>query len=258
MMGIDRRPGEAFISRTDSMMVISINPAKDSISVLSIPRDLYVQIPGHGQERINTALVYGSRGGDYLNGAALAMETVSYNLNIPIDHYILVDFGAFIRIIDILGGIDIEVPYNISDPEYPDMNYGYDPFYLSAGLQHLDGSTALKYARTRHQDSDFQRASRQQQVLMAVRNKALGLGFTDLVRRAPDLYRQIEEGIRTDLGLDNMVRLAMTVNDVPQENIRSAVLDGNYVTSYRAPNGAAVLLLQQDAAIPLINSLFFD
>jgi LCP family protein required for cell wall assembly len=258
MMGIDRRPGEAFISRTDSMMVISINPAKDTISVLSIPRDLYVQIPGHGQERINTALVYGSRGGDYLSGAALAMETVSYSLNIPIDHYILVDFGAFIRIIDILGGIDIEVPYNINDPEYPDMNYGYDPFYLSAGLQHLDGATALKYARTRHQDSDFQRASRQQQVLMAVRSKAIGLGLTDLVRRAPDLYRQIQEGIRTDLGLDDMVRLAMTVNNVPKENIRSAVLDGNYVTSYRAPNGAAVLLLQQDAATPLINSLFFD
>jgi LCP family protein required for cell wall assembly len=193
-----------------------------------------------------------------LNGAALAMETVSYNLNIPIDHYILVDFGAFIRIIDILGGIDIEVPYDINDPEYPDMNYGYDPFYLSAGLQHLDGTTALKYARTRHQDSDFQRAARQQQVLMAVRNKALSLGLTDMVRRAPDLYRQIEEGIRTDLGLDDMVRLAMTVNDVPKENIRSAVLDGNYVTSYRAPNGAAVLLLQPDAATPLINSLFYD
>ncbi len=258
LMGIDRRPGEAFISRTDSMMVISVNPAKNTISVLSIPRDLYVQIPGRGQERINTALVYGSRDGDYLNGAALAMETVSYNLNIPIDHFVMVDFGAFVRIIDILGGIDIEVPYNISDPEYPDMNYGYDPFYLSAGLQHLDGTTALKYARTRHQDSDFHRASRQQQVLMAVRRKALSLGFTDLVRRAPDLYNQIQEGIRTDLGLDDMVRLAWTVNDIPQENIRSAVLDSNYVTSYRAPNGASVLLLRPEAATPLINSLFFD
>jgi hypothetical protein len=93
---------------------------------------------------------------------------------------------------------------------------------------------------------------------MAVRSKALGLGFTDLVRRAPDLYRQIEEGIRTDLGLDDMIRLAMTVGDVPRENIRTAVLDGNYVTSYRAPNGAAVLLLRQDAATPLINTLFYD
>jgi hypothetical protein len=72
------------------------------------------------------------------------------------------------------------------------------------------------------------------------------------------LYRQIEEGIRTDLGLDDMIRLAMTVGDVPRENIRTAVLDGNYVTSYRAPNGAAVLLLRQDVATPLINSLFYD
>jgi LCP family protein required for cell wall assembly len=258
MMGIDRRPGEAFISRTDSMMVISVNPAKDSVSILSIPRDLYVQIPGQGQERINTALVYGSRNGDYLNGAALAMETVAYNLNIPVDHFIMVDFGAFTRIVDILGGIDVEVPYDINDPEYPDMNYGYDPLYIPAGLHHFDGTLALKYARTRHADSDFQRAARQQQVLMAVRRKALSLGFMDLLRRAPDLYRQVEEGIRTDLGLDQMLSLAVTLNDIPQENIRSAVLDGNYVTSYRAPNGAAVLLLRQEVATPLINSLFYD
>jgi LCP family protein required for cell wall assembly len=258
MMGIDRRSGEAFISRTDSMMVISVNPAKDSVSILSIPRDLYVQIPGQGQERINTALVYGSRNGDYLNGAALAMETVAYNLNIPVDHFIMVDFGAFTRIVDILGGIDVEVPYDINDPEYPDMNYGYDPLYIPAGLHHFDGTLALKYARTRHADSDFQRAARQQQVLMAVRRKALSLGFMDLLRRAPDLYRQVEEGIRTDLGLDQMLSLAVTLNDIPQENIRSAVLDGNYVTSYRAPNGAAVLLLRQEVATPLINSLFYD
>jgi len=258
LLGIDRRPGEAFVSRTDSMMVISVNPEDDSASVLSIPRDLYVQIPGYGQDRINTALVYGSREGDYVDGAVLAMQTVSYNLNIPIHHFVLVDFGAFIRVIDILEGVDVEVPYDINDSMYPDMNYGYDPLYIPAGMNHFDGELALKYARTRHADSDFNRAYRQQQVLFAARNKALRLGFGELLMRAPSLYREVESGIRTDLKLDDILRLAKTVGDIPSENMQSAVLDQNYVTSFRTPAGASVLLLNTEMALPMIHSLFSD
>lgn len=256
LLGIDRRPGEAFVSRTDSMMVISINPQTNSASVLSIPRDLYVQIPGYGQDRINTALVYGAREGDYLDGAALAMQTVSSNLNIPIHHFVLVDFGAFVRVIDLLEGIDVQVPYDIDDPMYPDMDYGYDPLYIPAGLQHFDGQTALKYARTRHADSDFNRAYRQQQVLFAVRGKALSLGLGQLLLRAPSLYREVESGIRTDLSLEQMLRLVKTVGDVPSENLRNEVLDQDYVTSYRTPGGASVLLLNSEAALQLIQDLF--
>ena len=163
VMGIDRRPGEAFISRTDSMMVISIDPRDDSAAILSIPRDLYVVIPGRGRDRINTAFVYGSAGDNPVGGAALAMTTVEHNLGIPVDHYLLVDFGAVIRGIDALGGIDVNVPYTINDPTFPDMNYGFDPLYIPAGQHHFDGQMALKYARTRHADNDFRRASRQQQ-----------------------------------------------------------------------------------------------
>jgi LCP family protein required for cell wall assembly len=258
LMGIDRRPGEAFVSRTDSMMVISINPGTDSASILSVPRDLYVQIPGYGQDRINTAMVYGAREGDYLDGAALAMQTVSANLNVPIHHFILVDFNAFARTIDLLGGIEVEVPYDIVDPEYPDMDYGYDPLYIPAGLQHFDGQTALKYARTRHSDSDFNRSSRQQQILFAARQKALELGLGELLLRAPSLYREVEDGIRTDLGLDQILRLVKTVGDIPSENIRNGVLDFQYVSSYRTPAGASVLILNPDTAVPLIQSLFND
>lgn len=256
LLGIDRRPGEAFVSRTDSMMVISINPETDSASILSIPRDLYVQIPGYGEDRINTALVYGSRDGDYLDGAALAMQTVSSNLGIPINHFVLVDFSAFVRIIDLLGGIDVEVPYDINDSLYPDMDYGYDPLYIPAGLQHFDGQTALKYARTRHADSDFNRAYRQQQVLFAARSKALSLGLAEMLLKAPSLYREVEGGIRTDLSLEQMLRLAKTVGDIPSENMRNEVLDQNYVTSYRTPGGASVLLLNSESAALLIQQLF--
>lgn len=258
LMGIDRRPGEAFVSRTDSIMVISVNPDTDTASILSIPRDLYVQIPAYGQDRINTAMVYGAQGGDYLDGAALAMQTVSYNLNIPIHHFVLVDFGAFERSIDLLGGISVDVPYEINDPQYPDMNYGYDPLYIPAGLQRFDGATALKYARTRHGDSDFNRAYRQQQVLFAARQQALSMGIGELVLRAPALYREVEGGIRTDLSLEQMLRLAKTISDIPAAEIRNEVLDYDYVSSYRTPGGASVLLLNTDVALPLIQSLFGD
>lgn len=256
LVGIDRRPGEAFVSRTDSMMVISVNPETDSMSILSIPRDLYVQIPGYGQDRINTAMVYGSREGDYLDGAALAMQTVSSNLGIPINHFVMVDFGAFVRIIDLLEGIDVQVPYDINDSLYPDMNYGYDPLYIPAGMQHFDGETALKYARTRHADSDFNRAYRQQQVLFAARSKALSLGVGEMILRTPALYREVESGIRTDLSLEQIMRLAKTVSDIPSDNMQNRVLDQDYVTSYRTPGGASVLLLNTEAAMPMIQELF--
>ena len=201
-------------------------------------------------------LVYGARDGDYLDGAALAMQTVSSNLGVPIDHFVLVDFNAFVRVIDLLQGVDVQVPYDINDPSYPDMDYGFDPLYIPAGLQHFDGQTALKYARTRHADSDFNRAYRQQQVLFAARSKVLNLGLGKMLLNAPSLYREVESGIRTDLSLEQILRLAKTVGDVPSENMRNEVLDQDYVTSYRTPGGASVLLLNSELAMSLIQELF--
>jgi len=258
IMGIDRRPGEPFISRTDTMMLASIDPESDEITILSIPRDLYVVIPGRGQERINTAFVYGSAGNNPAGGAQLAMQTVEYNLGVPVHDYVLVDFSAVTKGIDAIGGIDINVPYDIYDPTFPDMNYGYDPLYIPAGLQHMDGTTALKYARTRHQDNDFQRANRQQQVILAIRQKMLGLGLPELLRQAPFLYQQVSSGIRTDLSLDELIGLARTAAGIQSESIRTEVLDQNYVMSYRTPEGASVLVPLNEQIAPLIQDLFFN
>ncbi|PIE82350.1 MAG: hypothetical protein CSA11_00980 [Chloroflexi bacterium] len=257
LMGIDRRPGEAFISRTDSMMVASIDPETETISILSVPRDLYVSIPGRGRDRINTAFVYGSAGNSPEGGASLAMQTVAYNLGVPVDHYVMVDFSAVIRGIDILGGIDVYVPQPLNDPTYPDMNYGYDPLYIPAGTQHLDGELALKYARTRHVDNDFGRASRQQQVILAARDKAVSMGVGSLLTKAPSLYQQVESGIKTDLSLELLIALARMVSEIPEENIRNEVLDYNYVSSYRTETGAQVLVLNNATAAPLIQELFY-
>lgn len=258
VMGIDRRPGEPFISRTDTMMLVSFNPRSEQVSVLSVPRDLYVVIPGRGRDRINTAFVYGAQGNNPAGGAELAMQAVEYNLGVGVDHYLMVDFSAFIRAVDAIGGIDVDVPYDIYDPSFPDMNYGYDPLYIEAGQQHFDGLMALKYARTRHQDNDFYRARRQQQVLMAIRSKVLSLGPAEMLKQAPFLYRQLEEGIRTDMSFERILTLANVLKDIPQDNIRTAVLDTEYVVGHRTAGGASVLILVNEKAAPLIDRLFYE
>jgi len=258
LMGIDRRPGEAFVSRTDTMMIVSIDPINQKASILSVPRDLYVVIPGRGRDRINTAFVYGASGNNPAGGADLAKQTVEYNLGVRINHYILVDFSAVIKGVDTLGGIDVNVPFVINDPTYPDMNYGYDPLYIPAGVQHFDGQTALKYARTRHVDNDFGRAQRQQQVILAARQKALSLGIGGLIAKAPILYQQLEQGIRTDLSLEQIMRLATTTSEIPSENIRNEVLDYNYVSSHLTETGSQVLVLNNTVAAELIRVMFYD
>ncbi len=258
LMGIDRRPGEPFISRTDSMMLLSINPQTNRAAIMSIPRDFYADIPGWGRDRINTAFVKGALDGGPAGGAQLAMETVSLNLGVHVNHYVLVDFAAFIQGIDTLGGITVNVPYTINDPTFPDMNYGYDPLYIPAGPQLFDGTTALKYARTRHVDSDFGRAQRQQQVVLATRDRVLELGAEQLLRQLPALYQQLESGVRTDMTLAQVITLASASSQLPSENIGTLVLDFNYFVSYTTPQGASVLILQNDVAAPAIQALFAD
>ncbi|MCA9982900.1 MAG: LCP family protein [Anaerolineales bacterium] len=257
LVGVDRRPGDPFISRTDTMMLFTVDPDTNTAAILSIPRDLYVVIPGRGRDRINTAYVYGAAGNNPAGGAALAMQTVEYNLGIHVNYYLAVDFSAVENGVDALGGIDVNVPVTINDPLYPDHNYGYDPLYIEAGPNHFDGELALKYARTRHQDSDFHRASRQQQVVLAVRDKILALGFGEMLTRAPLLWAQFSDGVRTDMSLEQMTNLAILANEVPAENLHTAVLGPGYVSNYTTEQGAQVLILDNYAAADLIQELFY-
>ncbi|MGV2434762.1 MAG UNVERIFIED_CONTAM: LCP family protein [Anaerolineae bacterium] len=166
VMGLDRRPGESGLQyRTDTMMLVSLDPQTNSVGILSIPRDLYVSVPGYATlQRINTPMASGELQCEGC-GPNLAMQTAQNNLGIRVNEFIAVDFSAFINFVDLIGGIDVTTTYTINDPAYPNMYYGYNPFYLVAGDHHLDGVTALKFARTRHGSSDFERALRQQEVL---------------------------------------------------------------------------------------------
>lgn len=257
VMGLDARPGEGNISRTDSLLLFSLDPATNSMSLLSIPRDLYVDIPGYGQDRINTAFVRGAvRTGDRAAGAQLAMATVSANLGVPVEHYILVDFQTVVDLIDAFGGVIIDVPTVINDPLYPDNNYGYDPLYIAAGLQTMDGELALKYMRTRHSDNDFGRARRQQQVILAFREQVMSRGVAGVLRRLPTIYQEVREGVFTDLSLDQLTAIADAVGNVGREGVKTGVLDYTYVYSYTTPGGSSVLLLREGAADALIAELF--
>lgn len=235
LLGLDRRPGEVGRTRTDTMMVVSYAPSTKQLSVISIPRDLYVQIPGYGNERINAAYVYG--------GGALAKRTVEQTLGITIHHYAAVDIHAVEALIDEIGGLDINVPYTINDPLYPDNDFGYEPLYIPAGIHHMDGELAVKYARTRHNLGDFDRSHRQQQVMMAIRDRLVDSGtLRDLAYRAPGLYQLLAASFDTDMPFEHVVSLGWSLKDVPRENIRMAVIDGTYVRSYTTPDGASVLL----------------
>lgn len=244
MVGLDRRPGETGLAyRTDTMMLASLDPSTKSLGILSIPRDLYVEVPGYSSlQRVNSPMVLGElQQPGY--GPELMKQTVQYNLGIRVHDYLAVDFNTFITIIDAIGGIDVDVPYNITDLEYPNMYYGYDPFYIKAGLQHLDGATALKYARTRHGDSDFNRAERQQQVLYAVRDRVLSLNMLpQLLAQAPTMWNAVSNGVSSGLKFEQLLQLIWYLKDISRDNIHTGVINENYTVGYSTPRGESVLI----------------
>ncbi len=258
VMGLDRRTGENFISRTDSMMLLSLDPANQTASMMSVPRDLYVDIPGYSRQRINTAFFLGALyGGDgETSGAELAMQTIERNIGVPVDHYVLIDFDTVMSVIDTFGGVTIDVENTIVDNQYPDMNYGYDPLYIPAGENVMDGELALKYMRTRHGSTDFDRSQRQQQLILAFRDQVLASGITGISRRIPAVYQTVTDGIFTDLTVRELTSVLMAGIEINPDNIQRGVLDYNYVYSHTTERGESVLILRTTEVADLINQLF--
>ncbi len=262
ILGIDRRAGdqETTAFRSDTMLIASIDPAAKTAVMLSIPRDLWVEIPdGSGNAKITEANFKGDAYQYPGGGPALAMKTVKHNLGIGVDHYVRIDFTAFETLVDAIGGIEVDNPEGIDDPDYPDGGYGFEPFYLAAGRQHLNGHDALRYARTRHESSDVDRAKRQQQVVMAVREKVLSTqSLPQLLLQAPTLYQTLNQSIQTDLTLDQMVSLALLAQDIPRDQITQAVIDYHYVEEGILPGDPpqSVLIPLRDKIRELVADLF--
>ena len=258
LMGIDQRCDESGPNHTDSMMLVTIDPVGLSAAVMSLPRDMWVEIPGFEVDRINQAHYYGEAYEYPGGGPALAVETVEAFLGIQIDYYATVNFDAFIEVVDQIGGIDITVPEAIDDPTYPDRCYGYDPFSIEAGEYHLDGEAALKYARTRATlGGDVDRAARQQAVVLAVRDQVLSVDMIpQLIAQAPGLWQTLQANVRTDMTLEEGLQLALLAQDIPRESIKTAVIDYDYVYAETTPDGRQVLVPNRENIRELRNQLF--
>jgi hypothetical protein len=186
------------------------------------------------------------------------METVETLLGVPIDYYLTVDFQGFVEGVDLIGGIVVNVEEDIDDPDYPDNCYGYEPFSISAGTQRVNGQTALKYARTRATfGGDVDRAGRQQEVLLAVRDQVLRVDqFPRLIAQAPQLWRTYNDNVNTNLSFDDAMQLALLMQDIPEENISTAILDYNYVYNETTPDGRQVLVPRRNEIRQLRDNLF--
>lgn len=257
LLGIDRRGGTGWAYRTDTIMVATLDPGSRTAGILSIPRDLQLKIPGHGEDRINTANVYGSRGDDPDGGPALLESTIETNFGIPIDGYLMVDFQGFERIVDALGGIEVDVPRALHDTRYPDPRpgdpYAYKTVHFEPGLQHMDGSQALVYARSRMSTTDFDRAKRQQLVLIAIRKKALSPGA---IPKWPKLAATVLDSVRTDLDTAKMFALAVLALRIETSSLKQVVLEHPLVSSHRRADGAAVQLPNWNLIDPVVADLF--
>lgn len=227
LMGMDARPGQR-VARTDTIIVLTLNPQTGSAGMLSIPRDLKVRPPISSNDMKITSVyptgeVIGYPGG----GAALLGDTVKELIGYPIDYYVRINFEGFIGIIDLIGGVEIDVPMEIYDDKYPDNNYGYEPpVHFLPGLQTMDGERALKYARTRHRSSDYARAARQQQVIMAIKDKVTQPGvMASLLPRLPGLAIAMANSVETDMPIDKAIALARTVEQADLANVTRIVID---------------------------------
>jgi LCP family protein required for cell wall assembly len=257
ILGVDQRGQARGPWRTDTMIVVSVDPLNKSAGLLSIPRDLWVEIPPYGQNRINTAYVSGEVNAYPGGGPALAKKTVQYNLGEPIHYYVRLNFTAAEQLVDLVEGVDVYVEHAIDDPTYPDEAYGYDPLFIPAGWQHLDGKLALKYSRSRHGSSDFDRAHRQQQVILALRAKMTAPDvLAGLLPRAGTLAATLESAVQSDLTLDQVIRLARLAADIDPSRIRSAVIDSTMTQNWTTPQGAQVLIPNRERMSSLHASIF--
>ena len=253
LLGLDQRPGSPLPGRADVIMIASVDPSQRKVALLSIPRDLWVEIPGHGESRINSAYFWGEFKGADGGGPGLMQRTIEHNFGISIDHYGTLEFGCFRRMIDILGGITVDVPEEIRDERYPDDSYGYTSIHIPAGVQQMDGATALQYVRARHESSDFSRMRRQQQVILAMREKALRL---DVLFSLPELIPLLGEAFSTDLPVDSLLALANLGAQIQRDDIGLRVVDESMTIPYVAPDGAQVLLPRMEEIRALIGQLF--
>lgn len=238
VMGVDDAA-----SLSDTMMIVSIDTSDKKhykTAFISLPRDLYLNIPGYGNSKINAAYSYGQAENPDGGGVALTKQTIEENFDLPIHYYASMDFTGFEKFIDTIGGVDVTIPYDLYDPEYPTPGYaGIQTFELAAGPHHLNGATALQVARCRKGTcgNDYGRADRQQQILVAAKSKVLTTNILLNKRKIDELRSILEQSVVTDITTREALKFAEIARNIPDQNITRHVIDtSNFLTSNGGSN----------------------
>lgn len=222
ILGVDARPGQGMLTRTDSIMLLGIRPRQMRVSLLSIPRDLFVEVPGYGfSQRINTINVLGEQQAAG-NGPKLVQDSIAQSFGVQPDRYVRLDFQGFVELINAVGGVTIDVERSIVDQTFPTADGGTQVVRFEPGTEHMDGERALIYARTRHADDDYFRAGRQQQVVEALGRKLINpLNW-------PAALNVLNSYVETDLNIFDMLTLAPPVI-LSGGDFEQLVIDRNYI-----------------------------
>lgn len=256
LLGVDYRDWEADNGPplTDTIILITIDPRSRTVGMLSIPRDLWVEIPGFGYHKINQAYQLGEASQPAGGGAGLSIASVEEFLDIDIQFYAQVDFNAFIHIIDEIGGVKLDIPETIKIDPLGDNNIKV----LQPGVQTLPGDLALAYARARNTSgSDFDRAQRQQQVIMGVRERVISFEILPiLLTKAPIIYGEISNGVKTNLNLQQVVQLAWLTYQIPAENIQREIIGVNQVIFATSAQGMSILQPIPEEIFKLRDAIF--
>lgn len=249
VVGMDRRPDEGDrLTRTDVVMVVSYVPQEPRLGILKLPRNLHFVLPDGSLEQLSSIVVL-SELDDEGSGFATLVETVQLNLGMYIDAVVALDFDAFITLVDAIGGITINVETLINDRTFPDMNYRFDPLYLTPGTYDFDGYDALRYARTRHGDNEYVRGQRQLQVILAIRDKLQSPALLqNLVSGAPDLFEDLEDHIYTNLPPEQAVLLGLSMMQLGDDDLYTAAIDET--TSFITLSGTESVLIPDRELLP--------
>jgi LCP family protein required for cell wall assembly len=245
VLGMDARQGGK-MWRTDTIMIAAIDARRGEVGILSVPRDLWVDIPGYGPGRINIADFVGENRAGPGGGPALVSQILGENLGISTSHWVRIRQEGLVRVVDAMDGITItlDCPLVEKTPD-PRVKGQYEYLMLPAGPVFLEGETAKKFVTYRYATNDFNRARRQQQVIWAIRQRALEL---DLLPRIPQLWVALSDTFQTDLLVGDMARLAALARDLPPERIHGAVLSRKALRS-ESINGSAVLVIADPALL---------
>jgi len=257
VIGLDYRDWEAGegAPRSDTMILLTVDPLTKTAGMLTIPRDLWVNIPGYGYGKINTAYSLGEGNNLPDGGPGLAMKTIENVIGVDIQYYAQVDFRTFEILIDTIGGIKVEVTQAI---ELDPIGGGDDHVILQPGRYTLPGNLALAYARNRHTgDDDVGRSRRQLEVIMGIQERVTNPGyFPTLITQAPTLYNELSAGVTTNMLFDDAMRMGMLVREIPPENIQPGIIDYSMVLIGKSPDGLDILIPLPDKIRELRDQIF--